>query len=536
MKKVYITATIAIISMITIIFVNIPFGLLFLALGLGLVALYRKKNEQASFFTLDSTVVKIPKYITPAKHNTEELVVAHCNENLDWIDDYSSSYQLVTIYTKCGKPINLKSPNIKIITTPNIGSCDYCYLSYVIDRYENLPDFVEFTKGWKPPLRKYNNCMPCKDQKQQYEDLMNFYLNNHEFQNTVNRVNNTEVWHNSGYKNMREWIRANNFLSEKDYQKNVCNIIYGGQFGTTSEQIRKTPKNVWENLRSQQKYAREEVDHYIERTWRILLCRPKYKLVIIAMFKNESHIMREWLTHYINQGVEHFYMIDNGSTDEWRIETKDMPVTVYTDTRKHCQTKLYSDYFLEEVKRDAEWVAVLDLDEFMYARNGYKKISDYLFTVDDNIGNIEVKWKMFGSNNHIKQPKWAINSFTKRKKFGTKDAGIASIPLDFFGKCIGRTINIVDFSDHHKGNVKDCKKLIYPEQYTEESLSESPLHINHYAIQSQEFFRSVKMARGDSYYSTNLRDNKWFLAYDFNDIEDTELKLISGNNYECNYF
>jgi hypothetical protein len=39
----------------------------------------------------------------------------------------------------------------------------------------------------------------------------------------------------------------------------------------------------------------------------------KYKLAVGSIFKNEAHIFREWLEHYINQGVEKFYLIDNGS-------------------------------------------------------------------------------------------------------------------------------------------------------------------------------------------------------------------------------
>jgi hypothetical protein len=35
------------------------------------------------------------------------------------------------------------------------------------------------------------------------------------------------------------------------------------------------------------------------------------------MFKNESMIIEEWLMHYISEGVEHFYLIDNGSNDDY---------------------------------------------------------------------------------------------------------------------------------------------------------------------------------------------------------------------------
>ena len=37
-----------------------------------------------------------------------------------------------------------------------------------------------------------------------------------------------------------------------------------------------------------------------------------YNLSILAMFKNESWIIKEWIEHYLLEGVDHFYLIDNG--------------------------------------------------------------------------------------------------------------------------------------------------------------------------------------------------------------------------------
>jgi hypothetical protein len=39
-------------------------------------------------------------------------------------------------------------------------------------------------------------------------------------------------------------------------------------------------------------------------------------LVVLALFKEEGHIMAEWMEHYRWQGVNHFIMIDNGSSKE----------------------------------------------------------------------------------------------------------------------------------------------------------------------------------------------------------------------------
>ena len=523
-------------------------GITFFVIGIILFVYYvfiknKNKNKNKDAFSYKSTKIKIPKYIIPKENNTEELVIAMCNEDVTWVDKYADKYKLITIYNKCGRVVNFNSPNVKVIESPNIGTCDHAYLSYIIDRYDDLPNFIEFTKGWKEPKRQYNNCLPCNndiENNKSYNKLMNFKLNNYKFSNPVN--NHTDhIWNDSGYKNMGEWIENNEFLDKELYKRNLCNIIYGGQFGSTKEQIQRTPKIIWEKIHSEQKYTLEEVDHFIERTWRVLLCRPKYKLVIVAIFKNEAIAMKEWLEHYINQGVEHFYMIDNGSTDDWKSQVEGFPVTIYTDNEKHKQTEHYNNYFLEEVKRISEWVMIVDLDEFMYARNEFLTIPEYLDTLDKNIGNIEIKWKMFGSNGHIEQPESILKNFTKRKKFGTNDkdfnTGKELDNLDTYGKCIIRTINLIDMSYIHKGNTINCKKIIYPIKYTEKSLDESPIHLNHYAIQSKNWFKMVKTRRGDAINHENFRNDNYFKMYDFNDIVDNELSnILPKNKSKYKYF
>ena len=34
-----------------------------------------------------------------------------------------------------------------------------------------------------------------------------------------------------------------------------------------------------------------------------------YNFCVCAVFKNESHILEEWLLHYIYRGTEHFYLV-----------------------------------------------------------------------------------------------------------------------------------------------------------------------------------------------------------------------------------
>lgn len=40
-----------------------------------------------------------------------------------------------------------------------------------------------------------------------------------------------------------------------------------------------------------------------------------YFLSLLAIFKNEETSLSLWIEHYCWMGVDHFYLIDNGSTD-----------------------------------------------------------------------------------------------------------------------------------------------------------------------------------------------------------------------------
>ena len=71
------------------------------------------------------------------------------------------------------------------------------------------------------------------------------------------------------------------------------------------------------------------------------------------------------------------------------------------------------------------------------------------------------------------------------------------------------------------------------QKISEDILKNSFLHINHYQIQSVEFFQKIKMIRGDATDNkkNNIRDMNLFIKIDKNTNEfiDTELKDIQQN-------
>jgi len=248
-----------------------------------------------------------------------------------------------------------------------------------------------------------------------------------------------------------------------------------------------------------------------------------YDLVVVAIGKDERCAAREWALHHIKQGVQYFYIIDNGSSikdDDWAQDLRGLPVTVRRDTSRHQQTNLYNMHFLETVRFSAKFVMVIDFDEFVYARKE-ETITSILKKLPHNVGVLSLRWKMFGSNWHITQPSSIIHGFTRRMAMG------ANPRFDSI-KSITRTSMLHRF-EVHTHVTASCEIHLHPPHSTEESLKTASLQLNHYAIQSREFFNAVKKTRGDvsDKKSEHVRDQSYFDAYDVNDIIDEELSEIT---------
>ncbi|MBQ3442569.1 MAG: glycosyltransferase family 92 protein [Selenomonadaceae bacterium] len=42
-----------------------------------------------------------------------------------------------------------------------------------------------------------------------------------------------------------------------------------------------------------------------------------YDLAVVAIFKDEARYLREWLDYHLAAGVEHFYLYNNDSSDDY---------------------------------------------------------------------------------------------------------------------------------------------------------------------------------------------------------------------------
>ena len=246
-----------------------------------------------------------------------------------------------------------------------------------------------------------------------------------------------------------------------------------------------------------------------------------YDFIVCGVFKNEAHILSEWIQHYIQRGVEHFYLVNDHSTDDFEkvLSPFSAYVTLFhndivTD-RPGRQVCIYEKYFVQCL-RMAKWMAILDLDEFMYSPS--KQSFSNILSTFDKVSQIQIDWLHFGSNGHIHQPASVVSGFTKRGKH------LTTAPYYSF-KSIFKTNSIISFGIHSHSVNGQTIHFTYSDEAT------PPLVINHYQLQSLEFFMKVKATRGDAdNYAQSIgvvRDRAYFDAIDVNDVED--LRLFEQN-------
>ena len=238
-----------------------------------------------------------------------------------------------------------------------------------------------------------------------------------------------------------------------------------------------------------------------------------FPLSVGAICKNESHCIREWIEHYLFHGVSHFYIIDDGSTDNTvsilrEYESKGI-VSLFCANWKYYlgrQRDMYNHYILPHVC-ESEWLLMVDVDEFVWSpmdidlRNILKLCS--------NLSQIQFGTTLYGSNGHIQQPTSLVAGFTKRT---------FKQPTD---KCYKYFINskykFTSLNIHHATfqdkNDENGKFLILNTDY---------FRLNHYRCQSREFWNTVKCTRGDGdAYCQRTPDD--FEQLDCNEVEDLGL-------------
>jgi FkbM family methyltransferase len=257
--------------------------------------------------------------------------------------------------------------------------------------------------------------------------------------------------------------------------------------------------------------------------------KKKYNhLSILSIFKNETMNLKVWLDHYLWQGVEHFYLIDNDSNDNplniLQEYINNGIVTYYFRPEKYQQSNHYRYVFdNEKLKEKTKWLCICDLDEFFFGTE--KKLAETINEFN-NFDVIYTNSYFYGSDNLIDHPIDIRTSIIHRQE--DIENGIKYI---FKPSVIKDSSEIWIHWLVHSGSLQ--KKIL-----STETFDNTKIRLNHYSIQSLEYFKNIKMTRGDVSVIENehIRDLKYFEHYsNISTIKDDILKqIIEQNIYNQN--
>jgi hypothetical protein len=181
--------------------------------------------------------------------------------------------------------------------------------------------------------------------------------------------------------------------------------------------------------------------------------------------------------------------------------TDNSDINIYNDQVKHRE--ILCKNFYNIIKNSTEWCILVDIDEFMYGKNGYK-LSSFIDTLDEDIGCFYVYWNIFkptlDSENNISD-KFSLKKSCKRINLDLiSDLSYEIKFTSKFGKSIFRTSMLQDHIQLwiHKvttsgkiitnyGNISNYKYDNDDDIYLSElNYKNVNVALNHYAIRNKK--------------------------------------------------
>ncbi|MBR0665572.1 glycosyltransferase family 2 protein [Roseomonas hellenica] len=259
----------------------------------------------------------------------------------------------------------------------------------------------------------------------------------------------------------------------------------------------------------------------------------RYKAVVLAIAKNEGPYLLEWIAFHLAVGFDHIFLYDNESTDDTAAllslpgVARHVTVTPWrTVDGKAPQARAYADW-LRRFGPETEWVAPLDLDEFINLKR-HDTIGAFLADYPDP-GAIGLNWRLFGDNGHKEHlPGLVIERFTA--------AAAEDFGPNHLGKAIIRVADVEEIGIHTP-RLKPGRLFVNPDHVElkplpaarQDLVSFSKAQVNHYFGKSwAEWERKRNRGRAavNADHAVAVRPDGHFHFHNRNDqIDDSILRF-----------
>ncbi len=236
------------------------------------------------------------------------------------------------------------------------------------------------------------------------------------------------------------------------------------------------------------------------------LCARDYRHSVsaCAIFQNEAPYFSEWLAYHFLMGVEHFYLYNNNSTDNYLevlqpwidreiVELRDWPNSTdpgfwgYT-----TQPAAYRDA-IKRSKGKTKWLAIIDLDEFilpMKERNIRRTLRKHY----SDAAAVYVTWLQFGTGGVTVGPGESIlRSLTRCAQLENmwNTIGKSIVRPDKVATCVDPHFCVLKTGIYFDGDGNPGTNVgIHHNKL---------LRINHYTFRDEWFFWNIKVPRCTSW-------------------------------------
>ena len=130
-----------------------------------------------------------------------------------------------------------------------------------------------------------------------------------------------------------------------------------------------------------------------------------YDLAIVSMMKNAAPYVKEWLDYHLAAGVEHFFIYDNDSEDNFKEVLQpyiDAGIVTYIFyPGKRVMMSAFNEA-IDKYKYLCRYMAFVDDDEFILPKSNssISEVVDEIFSNFENAGGLEIQWVFYGSSGH----------------------------------------------------------------------------------------------------------------------------------------
>lgn len=142
----------------------------------------------------------------------------------------------------------------------------------------------------------------------------------------------------------------------------------------------------------------------------------KYEVSLCLLFKNEAPYLKEWLEYHLMIGVEHFYLYNNNSVDDFEEilypYIQQGMVTLIEWPKLYSQVEAYQNCYKAR-KEESHWIGFIDADEFINISYEQGTIIKFLSKYK-RYPSVTLFWKIFGTSGVMKEDpsKLVVENYT----------------------------------------------------------------------------------------------------------------------------